>query len=54
MVVAVRIEAAGGREEYIAAHRFGFGWTRELLDTIDAASPVDVAVLAAPRFPSRY
>jgi aminopeptidase N len=38
--------------DYIAAHRFGFGSSRELLRAIDARTPIDVAARAAPFFPS--
>ena len=43
-----------GLRRYIDEHRFGIGSSRALLDTLDAASPVDVAAIAAPRFPNTY
>ena len=39
---------------YLAAHRFGLVHTRQLLDAIDAASPVDFAARWRTRFPSLY
>jgi hypothetical protein len=39
---------------YLAEHRFGLAGSRTLLDALDAATPLDVAALARPRFPSRY
>ncbi len=43
-----------GIRDYIAAHRFGFGSSRELLDALDARTPIDVAARAARWFPSLY
>lgn len=39
---------------YLQDHRFAIGSSRALLDALDAATPLDIAALAAPRFPSRY
>ncbi len=39
---------------YLAAHRFGLVHTRQLLDAIDAASPIDFAARWRARFPSLY
>jgi hypothetical protein len=39
---------------YFAAHRFGLAGSRQLLDTLDRATPVDIAALAKPLFPSDY
>jgi hypothetical protein len=39
---------------YLTEHRFGLAGTRTLLDTLDGATPVDVAALARPRFPGLY
>ncbi len=39
---------------YLADHRFGLAGSRALLDALDAATPLDIAALARPRFPSRY
>ncbi len=39
---------------YLAAHRFGLVHTRQLLDAIDAASPIDFAARWRSRFPSLY
>jgi aminopeptidase N len=39
---------------YLAAHRFGLAGSRQLLDTLDAATPLDIAALARPLFPSRF
>jgi hypothetical protein len=39
---------------YLDAHRFGMGSSRQLLATLDAATPVSVAALARSRFPSLY
>jgi hypothetical protein len=42
----------GAIRGYLAAHRFGIGSSRELLAALDAATPINVAALAADRFPS--
>jgi hypothetical protein len=39
---------------YVAANRFKFGSTKELLDTIDAATSLNLVPRYAPRFPSIY
>jgi hypothetical protein len=39
---------------YVSAHRWGIAGTRLLLEALDAATPIDVAALAKPRFPSLY
>jgi aminopeptidase N len=39
---------------YLDAHRFGLSDTRTMLDALDVATPLDIAFLAAPLFPSRY
>jgi hypothetical protein len=44
----------GALRSYLEEHRFQLGSIRELLDTLDAASPVDVRSRAEPFFPSVY
>jgi hypothetical protein len=39
---------------YLAVNRFGLVHTRQLLDAIDGASPIDFAATWRPRFPSLY
>jgi hypothetical protein len=43
-----------GMRTYVAANRFKMGSTKELLDTIDAATSLDLVPRYAPRFPSIY
>jgi aminopeptidase N len=43
-----------GLRAYVAANRFAFGSTKELLDTLDAATPLDLVPRYAPRFPAIY
>ena len=40
--------------DYVEAHRFGIGSTRELLETLEAHSPVDLRPLLARWFPSLF
>ena len=40
-----------GIRAYIAANRFQFGSTKELLDALDAATPLNLVPRYAPRFP---
>jgi aminopeptidase N len=44
----------GAIRSYLAEHRFGLGSTRAFLDTLDAATPLDIRKLAEPLFPSVY
>jgi hypothetical protein len=39
---------------YIAAHRYGMGWTSALLTTIQSHTTRDLEPILAPRFPSLY
>jgi hypothetical protein len=43
-----------GVRAYVAANRFQFGSTKELLDTLDAATPLNLVPRYQPRFPSLY
>jgi len=43
-----------GMRAYVAANRFQFGSTKELLDTLDAATPFNFVPRYALRFPSIY
>jgi hypothetical protein len=43
-----------GIRAYVAANRFQFGSTKELLDTLDAATPLNLVPRYAPRFPGIY
>jgi hypothetical protein len=43
-----------GMRAYVAANRFKFGSTKELLDTLDAATSLNLVPRYAPRFPSIY
>jgi hypothetical protein len=44
----------GAVRQYLAEHRWGMGGTRALLDTLDAATPLDMAARWRSRFPSLY
>jgi aminopeptidase N len=39
---------------YLNAHRFGLSDSPAMIDALDAATPLDIAALARPLFPSRY
>ncbi len=39
---------------YLEANRYGLGGTKQLLETLKAASPVDLMPLIRPRFPNLY
>jgi hypothetical protein len=43
-----------GIRAYVAANRFQFGSTKELLDTLDAATTLNLVPRYTPRFPSIY
>ena len=43
-----------GLRTYVAANRFAFGSTKELLDTLDAATPLNLVPRYGSRFPSLY
>lgn len=43
-----------GMRAYVAANRFGFGSTQELLTTLDAHTPLNLVPRFRPRFPSMY
>ena len=43
-----------GLRAYVEANRFGMGSTRELLDTLDAHTPLNLVPRYAPRFPRLY
>ena len=44
----------GGLRDYLEERRFELGSIRELLDTLDAATPIDVRARAEPFFPGVY
>jgi hypothetical protein len=44
----------GAVRRYLAANRWGLGGTRALLDTLDAATPLDMAARWRARFPTLY
>jgi hypothetical protein len=43
-----------GLRAYVAANRFKFGSNKELLTTLDAATPLNLVPRIQPRFPSLY
>jgi hypothetical protein len=43
-----------GLRDYVHANRFGLGSTRELLDTLDAHTPLNLVPRYEPRFPRLY
>lgn len=43
-----------GLRGYVAANRFGLTTTKQLLDALDAATPLDLVPRFAPRFPRIY
>lgn len=43
-----------GLRGYVAANRFGITTTKQLLDALDAATPLDLVPRYAPRFPRIY
>jgi hypothetical protein len=40
--------------DYVEANRFGLGGTRQLLEALRAASPVDLTPTLRARFPDLY
>ena len=41
-------------QAYVEANRFGIAGTRQLLETLRAASPADIGPILRSRFPSLY